>query len=428
MTKNIFNLKCMLIAAAMIFCSVSIGRAGSEEAENLKKQITELSGRITQLEANQKTDNEDNQSENLKLPDSLKWIEKVKISGDFRYRHEHIDTETGTINPDWKLGRDRERIRARLMIEALINDEWDVGFRFATGERSILASDEDMFGDPISANQTLKQYFSDKDLWIDLACFNWHPTSVSGLNVSGGKIKNPFYSVGKNQLIWDGDLNPEGFGVSHSIDLNKSDKLFFNGAGLWVDESSSGADTSLWGAQTYIKHSLENSDYILGGAGYLDYGNIQGKTDTYDILAGNTGSGSWASDFDILELFGEYGTKLKEFPVSVYGSWVNNLVASSNGDTGFIVGAKFNKAGKPGSWELSYDYRELEADAVPGAFTDSDFGGGGTDTRGHCVDLTYQLAKNVQMSTTYFQSVNDGQSGGCDLDYRRLHASLVLKF
>ncbi len=424
MTKDKLQKWCRIFIGIMIVvCSIGTVQASSGETDDLKKQVSELSDRISQLEKSK-----ENSSESIKLPDNLKWIENIKISGDFRYRHEHIDTETGTTNPVWKTGRDRERIRARLMIEALINDEWDVGFRFATGERSIFASEEDMFGDSISSNQTLKQYFSDKDLWVDLAYFNYHPKAFSGLNISGGKIKNPFYSAGKNQLIWDGDLNPEGIGFSHNIALNDSDKLYFTGAGLWVDESSSGVDTSLWGTQTYLKHTMENSDYVLGGAGYFDYGNIQGKTDTYGILTGNTGSGSWASDFDILELFGEYGTKLHDTPVSFYGDWACNLVANSNGDTGWLVGTKINKASKPGSWEISYDYRELQADAVLGAFTDSDFGGGGTNSRGHCVDLTYQLAKNVQVSTTYIQAENDGASGAKDLDYRRLHASLMLKF
>ncbi|MBN2590632.1 MAG: putative porin [Sedimentisphaerales bacterium] len=423
MTKDKLQKCCrVLLGIIMVVCSKSTVQASSGETEDLKKQITQLNDRITQLEAKDK----DNSFENLTLPDNLKWLEKIKISGDFRYRHEHIDTETGTTNPVWKSGRDRERIRARLMIEAMINDEWDVGFRFATGERSVMSND--MFGDSISANQTLKQDFSDKDLWIDLAYFNFQPKTISGFKISGGKIKNPFYKAGKNQLIWDGDLNPEGIGVSHSIALGEFDKLYFTGAGLWVDESSSGVDTSLWGTQTYLKHSMKNSNYILGGAGYLDYGNIQGKTDTYGILAGNTGSGSWASDYDIFEIFGEYGTNLNDMPVSLYGNWVNNLVASSSGDTGWLVGVMLNKASKPGSWQLSYDFRELQADAVLGAFTDSDFGGGGTNSRGHCVDLTYQLAKNVQVSTTYTQAENDGASGAEDLDYRRLHASLMLKF
>ena len=52
---------------------------------------------------------------------------------------------------------------------------------------------------------------SRKDLYFDLAYFNW--TAAEGLNVLGGKFKNNLYRPGKNALIWDNDLNPEGFGA-----------------------------------------------------------------------------------------------------------------------------------------------------------------------------------------------------------------------
>jgi len=254
------------------------------------KIIQQLHERVEQLEARQKLKEQsltqkieelaEMQKETPALPDALKWAEKVKISGDLRFRHEHIDSETsGSVR--WKKGRDRQRIRARLMLEAIINDEWDVAFRLASGERSILADEDDMFADPVSSNQTLKQNFSSKDIWLDLAYFNWHPAAREGLNVYGGKIKNPFYKVGKNQLVWDSDLNPEGIAATYVIPLGKKNTLHIAGGGFWVDESSSGVDTSLWGIQGYLKHTIGNPNYIIAGVSYWDYGNIQGKTDTY---------------------------------------------------------------------------------------------------------------------------------------------------
>lgn len=432
------------VTTFMLLAFAQIPAAKADEISELRElisrqaqQLQQLQQRLDELEAKQKQQNLDVEEkiseavENKRidtLPESLQWADKIKISGDLRYRHEHIDAETGTTDVRWKNGRDRERIRARLMFEAMINDEWDVGFRLASGEREVLASEEDLFADPISSNQTLKQLFSSKDVWIDLAYFTWHPDTISGLNVLGGKVKNPFYNVGNNQLIWDTDLNPEGIGVKHKITIKDSDELHLNGGGFWVDESSGGADTSLWGAQTYLKHQISNSDYVLSGASYWDYGNIKGKTDTYGILAGNSGSGAWASDYDLFEVFGEYGTKWNGMPLAAFGSWVQNLVAASDGDTGWLIGVKLNKAKEPGSWEWAYDYRELQADAVVGAFTDSDFGGGGTDTKGHRVALTYQLARNLQAVIEYFHNENDGASGGNDLDYRRLHFALQFKF
>ncbi len=415
-----------LMGAAVILCLWSVATARADEVDELKRQLkqhkqktAELEKRITHLEIQRKLE-----EPAVDLPDSLKWLEQIKISGDLRYRHEHIDEETGTTTVGWKNGSDRHRIRARLMLEAMVNDEWDLAFRLASGSK-----------DPVSANQDLEDSFSSKDFWLDLAYFNWHPKAIEGLNVVGGKVKNPFYKVGKNQLVWDGDLNPEGLVVQLSTPFNGEDELFFNGGGFWVDESSSGVDTSLWGAQTYIKHQMDNSDYFLGGASYWDYGNIQGSSDlkstwtTPGSFFGNTSAaGLFASDYDIFELFGEYGFKCDSMPVTFYGDWVQNLVASTDRDKGWLVGCKLNKATTPGSWEASYDYRVLEADAVVGAMSDSDFIGGGTDGRGHRFGLKYQLAKNVQAATTYFHNEDDTGSAGRDLDYRRLQCDLVLKF
>ena len=408
----------LIVSIAIVLCWFSVAQAGSDELGDLKEQVAELQKKITKLEANQ------NKMEGLTLPQALKWAEKVKISGDLRYRHEHIDEETGTTTVGWKNGADRHRIRARLMLEAIVNNEWDVVFRLASGSK-----------DPVSANQDLEDSFSSKDFWLDLAYFNWHPKAMEGFNVVGGKVKNPFYKVGKNQLVWDGDLNPEGLAIQLSKPFFGEDRLFFNGGGFWVDESSSGVDTSLWGAQTYIKHDMGNSDYFLGGASYWDYGNIKGSSDlkstwvSSSSFFGNTSSaGMFASDYDILEIFGEYGFKYDSMPVAFYGNWVQNLVAKTNRDTGWLIGGKLNKAKAPGSWEFSYDYRVLAADAVVGALSDSDFIGGGTNGRGHRFGFKYQLAKNVQAATTYLQNEDDTGSASRDLDYRRLQCDIVLKF
>lgn len=345
------------------------------------------------------------------------WVKKLNISGDLRYRHESIDSDT---SGHWARGHNRNRIRARLSVDAQVDDAVDVGFRVASGS-----------SDPASSNQTLADSFSSKELWLDLAYFDWHPTGVKGLNTFGGKMKNPFYKAGKNQLIWDGDVNPEGVAARYVIRLGDHDKLNVTGGGFWVDESSGGVDTSLWGVQTYLKHDFENNDYVLGGASYFDYGNIRGRGDlksTWSSSAsffGNSATGStFDDDFDIFEAFAEYGFKLVKAPASVFGDYVKNRTATSSKDTGWLVGFKFNKAKNPGSWELSYDYRDIEADAALGSFTDSDFIGGGTNGRGHSLGFRYQMYKNVQAALTSF--IN--KRGNNNDRYRRLQADMICKF
>ena len=415
-------MKKKLVLAACSFFLVLGGGVNADEIGELKQQMQTMQQRIDQLEAGQSAQEQNvgektESAQNGKieaLPDSLKWIENVTINGDLRYRHESIDAKS---DGQWGPGRNRHRIRARLGLEAKVNEEWDLGFRIASGS-----------SDPSSTNQTLDEGFSSKDLWLDLAYFNWHPEAVEGLDVYGGKMKNPFYKAGKNQLIWDGDLNPEGIAGKYVLPLGECDALYANGGGFWAEESSSGVDQSLWGVQTYLKHSFENKDYVLAGASYFDYGHTQGQATIFDSgdSYGNSVDPSdlYLHDYDLVEGFAEYGFKVANLPVAVFGNYVQNVAGGVCEDTGWLIGGKLNKAKDPGSWELSYNYRDLEADAVIGVFSDSDFIGGGTDGKGHQFGLKYQVAKHVQAGLTYFLN----ERGANDDDYRRLQADLIFAF
>jgi hypothetical protein len=390
----------------------------------LKQQMAQMQQRLEQLEAKQKQQDktmEEKISEAVKekqigaLPDSLKWAENIKWSGDLRYRHESIDDDTATTK------RDRNRIRARLKMNAKFNDEWDAILRLATG-----SSDS-----PTSTNQTLgdssSDSFSSKEIWLDWAYADYHPESMPGLNVLLGKMANPFYKVGKNQLIFDGDLSPEGGATTYAWNLNDSTSAKLTGGAFWLRERSTDADTSIFGIQGLLKHKLSKDSHLLGGVGYYDFGNIKGKSLSGISAKGNTTSGGlYVNDYDILEGFGEYGFKIGNVPAAVFGNYVNNTGASTSQDTAWLIGAKYNKAKKPGSWEVSYNYRDVEKNAVVGGLNDSDFIGGGTDGIGHVFGFKYQLAENVQASLHYF--MNEKNASSTKDDYRLLQADLIFKF
>lgn len=428
----------ILVAAVMFVFFSQTSATKADEIGELREliqkqaeQLQQLQKRLDELEAKQKQQDrrveekvakavKDQQS--ASLPDSLKWAEKIKISGDLRYRQDHIDEQDSSGS--WENGVYRHRIRARLKFDAVVNDEWDLGFRIASGNNR----------SPITTNQDLEDAFSKKELWLDQAYFNWHPASAEGLNVTGGKIKNPFYKAGKNQLIWDSDLNPEGIAVQYGKPLNDTDQLFFNGGGLWIDESDTAADASLWAAQAYWKRTIGNPDHVLAGATYYDYGNIESRADlkstwgSSNFFGNTTAAGGYKDDFNIVELFGEYGFKCGALPTTLFGSWVRNTAATTSEDTGWLVGTKFNKAkdDDPGSWELGYDYRQTDADALVGGFNESDFLGAQTNSKGHRFVFKYQLAKNLYWYATYYL-LEDTQTNK-DLDYRRFMGDLVWKF
>jgi len=419
------------VLAICMFVLAFGGGVKADELAELKQQMAEqaemlkqMQQRVDQLESQQAQQNKQMEEQIAKaveekqvdaLPDSAKWVENIKWSGDFRYRHESIDDDTATTQ------RDRNRIRARLKMEAKINDEWDAIIRLASG-----SSDS-----PTSTNQTLgdsaSDSFSSKEIWLDWAYADYHPAWRPGLNILMGKMANPFYTVGGNQLIFDGDLSPEGGAASYAWNFNDSTSAEVRGGGFWVRERSTDADTSIFGIQGLLKHELSEDSHILGGVSYYDFGNIEGKTLSGISANGNSVTGgTYNNDYDIIEGFGEYGFEIGGVPASVFGTFVNNT-ASSTENTGWLIGAKYNKAKKPGSWEVSYNYRDVERDAVVGGICDSDFIGGGTDGEGHVFGFKYQLAKNLQAAIHYYLNEQNA-SRNTRADYKMLQADLVFKF
>ncbi|MHC4432783.1 MAG: hypothetical protein ACYTBS_13160, partial [Planctomycetota bacterium] len=141
-----------ILVTALIFLAIGQTSAASadeigELRELIRKQaeqLQQLQIRLDELEAkqNQQTQEVEKKVEQevadavkdkqvSALPDSLKWTEKVKVSGDLRYRQDHIDKQDST--GDWENGAYRHRIRARLKVDAKVNDTFDLGFRVASG-------------------------------------------------------------------------------------------------------------------------------------------------------------------------------------------------------------------------------------------------------------------------------------------------------
>ena len=129
----------------------------------------------------------------------------------------------------------------------------------------------------------------------------------------------------------------------------------------------------------------------------------------------------------LVEGFAELQMSLADKPLVLFGNAVQNQDASDE-DFGYAAGIRFGKAKNPGSWQFSYTYQDLEADAVLGIFTDSDFGGGGTDTSGHLFKAAYAIAKNTQLKATYFMNEYGEHTRGRDYDYDRVQLDLSIKY
>jgi len=328
----------------------------------------------------------------------------VRFSGDLRYRHEAINEATATE-------RERQRIRARFGVTADITDKVRVGLQLATGN-----------DDPVSANQTLDTGFNRKSFGVDRAFFTWAATK--DLTFTGGKMANPFFRPGNHHLIYDGDLNPEGLALRYG-----RGNWFVNYAGMWVEERAAADDSILLGGQFGYRRTLDSGLRVTAGASYYDYLETQGQTPFWDgAAAGNrlTPAGRYLNDFNLTEVFGELGFKAGEHPITLFADYVTNSEATDQ-DTGFALGASFGEAVGQGTWRFGYAYQDLEADAVIGTFTDSDFAGGGTDGKGHVVDFNYAFRNRLVFGLRYFLNER-GAAAGAEQDYNRFQADVGFNY
>jgi hypothetical protein len=327
------------------------------------------------------------------------WAETVKWQGDFRYRYEDIE--------DGNRERDRQRIRARAALVAQLPSDVEVGLGLATGG-----------DDPVSTNQTLGGGGSTKDIRLDLAYFKWKPNNFW---LQGGKYKNPYYTPFKSQLVWDGDFRPEGIAAGWDGDL-----FFINASYIHLEsDSNTGYDEASYGAQIGTRLGP-----FTVAAGYIDIP-TSGLPPLYDDdLFGNAAdeNGDYLYDYQLATLSADATFNLGSFPLGVYADFVQNQDADDN-DQGYIVGAKLGKAKKQGSWQVQYQYEELEADATFGLLTDSDFMGGGTDGKGHKIGGAYALADQWTLGLTYFDGDKCFDNIKCDKrDYQRLQLDTQFKY
>ena len=334
------------------------------------------------------------------------WTETIRWKGDFRYRYESFDVEN-------KPNRDRNRIRARAALIADVTPTIEVGLGLASGG-----------DDPVSSNQTLGGGGSTKDLRIDLAYFDWD--GLKDTHVYGGKFSNYVHRAGKNALLWDGDWRPEGTGIKWNNGM-----FFANGLGTWIESDSKEGQSFAYLTQLGIKFPIGDNFKLTTGVGYHVF-DTAGSSSFFgddDDFFGNSFdpiTNTYLYDYEELEFFADLGFEMFGHPALLFGNYVQNQAADED-DTAWAVGFKYGAARNKGDWQFGYVYQRLEKDALLGLLTDSDFGGGGTNSKGSIIKGSYAIYKNFNANLTYF--INDvGLDLEDPIDFKRLQLDLSFKY
>jgi hypothetical protein len=110
-------------------------------------------------------------------------------------------------------------------------------------------------------------------------------------------------------------------------------------------------------------------------------------------------------------------------PVRLHGDYVQNTKPSKK-NQGHQVGLRWGKTDTPWSVEVGGFWQRLEANAVVGQFTDSDFGEGGTNRDGYAVFATLGTFKNSTLGAKWFGTDALSQRDRI----RRLQVDWVTKF
>jgi hypothetical protein len=337
------------------------------------------------------------------------------VQGDFRYRYETDETD-GLLLPEMDGSRNRQRIRARAEIIADVDDDLEIGLGIATGSNA-----------PVSSNQTLGGGGSSKDIKLDLAYFDWQFADDAHLHA--GKFKNQFTNIGGAALLYDSDWRPEGFDVSYM-----GEQFYVTALGTWLsaDNSSGSGNSFNYGIQAGATPEIGGMKLDVG-AGYhmikADGRECYNAPGFADDCFGNTKVNVdgdvdeigrfYAMDYSPLQLFAKASFDAG-IPLGVFFEYVVNADAKeiptgpSAGqklDTAYVVGGSIGNANNRGEWQVKGYYQEKEADSLLGLLTDSDFAGGGTDSKGFVLKGRYMLRDSIYFQAAYLLGERQDSNG-----------------
>lgn len=125
-------------------------------------------------------------------------------------------------------------------------------------------------------------------------------------------------------------------------------------------------------------------------------------------------------------MFADHTIEASEVPLRLFVELAGN---TATGDTNqaFAAGFIARRTDAPGSAEFFWSWRETAADALIGLFTDSDFAGGSTESRGRMFRLQYAVTSQVVIGGSFIDSsVRAGTPNHGD--YHRLMLDMEFRF
>ncbi|MBV6416758.1 MAG: hypothetical protein CMLOHMNK_01373 [Steroidobacteraceae bacterium] len=307
---------------------------------------------------------------------------RLAVSGDLRIRSQG---DYASDTPDHLSGQ----VRGRLGVTYTANDVVSIGARLVTGNPD----------DPNSTDVQLSNFDDDFDVSLDQAYVQFN---LGDLKLYGGKMPQPFV---RTELVWDGDVNPQGVSAVYRHALSDGSAFRANGLFFIIDERAVAADSTMLGAQfgydtrTLGKWKLDASvayyDYKLGSVAGADSGDLRSNLLNPD--------GTYRSDFELGDVIigATWNGAGERWPLRIVGDFVRNFGAATDADTGYGADFTIGRASKVHDWRVTYGYSIAETDAVLAAFSHDNIALG-TNYRLHALTLDYVPFPKTMLSAIWY--------------------------
>ena len=317
---------------------------------------------------------------------------KLQTLAEFRLRFEN-NSSYGPEN-SWNRGV----LRGRLAASFELGEKFKLGTRVVTGDPN----------NPRSTGTNIGDFARDFDISLDQIFGRY---TNGRIMLVGGKFQKPFAST---ELVWDGDVNPQGFAGRFSIIDNEQLLAEITGVYFAIDEATSENSKMLGGQLSLVVRSARAWQLALDFA-YYDYDiarietGLPGGSRGNNMLADGV---TYLSDFDLLDGKAtiEYFGLGENWPLQFVADYVVNRGAKVSEDSAYGFDFYAGHLKQPGRLKFRYGYAQTATDAVLGLFSHDNIRLA-TNFRLHTFSIDYALPNNAYLGLTHYLFRQAGDSG-----------------
>lgn len=379
------------------------------------------------------------------------WFDRITFFGDMRGQYENFWYDKDPLGVE-KRDRSRMRYRFRLGASTEINEHLDVAFQLTTGatgrspNETLGAGGTDFAPDAINLRQAYLTYHPFLEGSI--------PLGGRKFDVMVGKMPNLFFSkVGRDYLMWDSDITPEGIAWTYQFNPAEDVALTFSTAYFVVGDNASASNPAVIPTQIGVKAGLSENVTVGGRLSYYawrklddDFHNedetfltaaaARSRSTSYGNVPGGLTDGR---GINIGELRGWVQYRgIENWPILAYASFSKNFSAESV--------SRFNAGREDLAWSLGFEvgdkkrlatlgagYFWLEANAAPAQMVDGFIFDGTTNAKGWAIYGVKEVYSHTDLKVTLYlgDPLNDDILWGpsvANSDRVRMQTDIVVKF